>query len=189
LTRGKRWSVEEERLLEEYVKAGVPIVEISLRLRRSIVGVRDKISHFGLKDDTTGKFVPSSSSLSSSSPGLGAKVADVAGSLEAVVSGEPSDVGESSSQPSWSVSESPDALSTPEEALKLMNYAMHALKHPGLSRLEIQRLKTMASTADKYQGLFERVAKTYEYEKRLAKMEELYSELAKRQASETNESP
>jgi hypothetical protein len=46
---GKRWSADEERILEESVKAGVTATEIAKRLGRSVVSVHDKISHLGLE--------------------------------------------------------------------------------------------------------------------------------------------
>jgi hypothetical protein len=64
LTRGRRWSVDEEKKLAEFMKAGMTAAEIAKTLGRSIVGVRDKSSHLGLKDDD-GAWCVQSSSLSS----------------------------------------------------------------------------------------------------------------------------
>jgi len=44
-------------LLEEFVKAGVPAVEVVKRLGKSVVGVHDKMLHFGLEDDKHGEVV------------------------------------------------------------------------------------------------------------------------------------
>ena len=156
MTRGRRWSVDEEKKLAEFVKAGVTAAEISKRLGRSIVGVHDKIMHLGLEDDEGAHFGSSSSSL-----GLKGVKVEVEGTSPSLVSSE--------------------VLSCPAEALKKVAAAVVALERPDLGRTEIQRLKCIILGAEKYQGLFERVAQYRKLEERFVELEGKYFELVKKQ--------
>jgi hypothetical protein len=179
LTRGRRWSVDEEKKLAEFVKAGVTAAEIAKTLGRSIVGVRDKSSHLGLKDDEGVWCVQSSSLSSLSSLGLNSRKTDVERSAAKVLPVEGLDAEKPLPQPAPSLV-SPEVLSSPEEALRKLAAAVVALERPDLGRNEIQRLKCIILGAEKYQWLFERVAQYHKLEERLVELEEKYFELVKK---------
>jgi hypothetical protein len=181
LTRGRRWSVDEERMLEQFVKAGMPAFEIAKKLGKTIPGIHNKISNLGLEDNKGPRFALSSSLLSSSF-NLSEKEADVKDSSTAKVLPVESSVAEKPSpQSSSPVLVSPDVLSSPEEALKKVAAAVVALEQPGLGRNEIQRLKCIILGAEKFLGLFERVAQYRKLEERLVELEGKYFELVKKQ--------
>jgi hypothetical protein len=186
LTRGRRWSAYEEKKLAEFVKAGVTAPEIAKRLGRSIVGVHDKVWHLGLEDDE-GVGVASSSSLSSlSSLSVNIRNSDAEESSVAK-SVESSDAEKSSSESSSPSLVPPETLSCPDEALKKLAAAVVALERPNLSRNEIQRLKCIILGAEKYQGLFAKVAEYRKLEERMAKLETKYFEMAKNRTTTQND--
>ncbi len=177
MTRGRRWSVEEEKKLAELVKTEVSDVEIAKQLGKSVIGIRNKISHLRLEDDKGSWFAPSSSSSSSSfclTPGeVNVEETVAAKPIETLDAGSPLP---QSSSPSLVP---PKALSSPEEALNKMAAAVVALEQPNLGRNEIQRLKSIILGAEKYQDLFAKVAQYRELEERMAELEAKYFEVFK----------
>jgi hypothetical protein len=180
VTRGKRWSVEEERALEDLVKTGVSVVEISKTIGRSIVGVRDKISHLGLEDDKTAKF-DQSSSLSSSSSSFRNKETIVEECSNKVLPDLGLDDVKPELQSSLPVLVSPKELPTVQEVLMKLAGAMANLEQPGLNRSEAARYKILISAAEKYEKLYVDYAKYKALEGRLVELEGKYFELVKKQ--------
>ena len=186
LTRGKRWRAEDERMLEELVKAGLPAAEIAKSLRKTVAAVHNKVSHLGLEDDNRACSVPSSlSSLSSSSSSsLSSPIAEVEKPSVAKVlpaeSEEPEKPLPESSAPFlvW-----PEALDSPEDAMRTVAAAVLALQRPGLGRNEISRLKCIIMGAQKFQGLYDWAAQSRRLEERLVELEGKYFELVKKQTT------
>ena len=181
MTRGRRWSVDEEKKLAEYIRAGKTAAEIAKILDRSIVGVHDKCSHLGLKDDEGAHFVQSSSLSSLSSLGLNNRKTDAEKSCAARLPADVLDGGKSLSLTPASTLVPPEVMSSPDEALRKIATSVAELEQPGLGRVEIQRLRCIILGAEKYQGLFERVAQYRKLEERLVELEGKYFELVKKQ--------
>jgi hypothetical protein len=53
MTKGKPWTVEEEKQLSELVKAGRSAREVAEKMGKSFSSVRNKIDNLGLKDNNT----------------------------------------------------------------------------------------------------------------------------------------
>jgi len=185
LTRGKRWSADEERMLEQFVKAGVPAFEIAKRLGKSVVGVHNKTAHLGLEDDNGKGCVSSSSSSSLSTSTPEAKVE--ASSVTKVLPVEGSDAKKPLSEPSSPVLVWPEALDSPHDAIRTLSVAVRALQQPGLGRNEIQRLKGIILGTEKFQGAFDWVANSRRLEERLVDLEGKYFELVKKPKTAPND--
>lgn len=72
-------------------------------------------------------------------------------------------------------------LLTHEEALKILAGALEALREPGLDRLELQRLRLLADTAQRYDGVLEKFERWVEIERRLIEMDKEIKELQRAQ--------
>jgi Tfp pilus assembly protein PilO len=73
----------------------------------------------------------------------------------------------------------PRELPSVEEALKMIAGALKAAIKPGLDRVEVQRLQTVASIAKTYQELLADYINYREIETKLIEMEEKYAILVK----------
>jgi len=189
LTRGKRWRAEDERMLEELVKAGLPAAEIAKSLRKTVAAVHNKVSHLGLEDDNRACSVPSSlsslSSLSSSSSSsLSSPIAEVEKpSVAKVLPVEGEEPEKSLPESSAPFLVWPEALDSPEDAMRTVAAAVRALQRPGLGRNEISRLKCIIMGAQKFQGLYDWAAQSRRLEERLVELEGKYIELVKKQTT------
>ena len=73
----------------------------------------------------------------------------------------------------------PDELPSVEEALKLLAAAMDALSKPGLSKVDIQRLRSVVSAVKIYKELLADYMDYRRIEIRLVEMEEKFAQRAK----------
>jgi len=70
--------------------------------------------------------------------------------------------------------------------LKVVAGAIEKARQPGLGKIELQRLDTIATLYKAYEGGLEKFVRWSEIEAKLFKMEEKYAELAKEKSSESN---
>ncbi len=73
----------------------------------------------------------------------------------------------------------PTELPTPEEALKMLAGALKASAQPGLSYIEVDRLKVVATIARTYENLLANYVHYREIETKLVDLEQKYAQLAK----------
>jgi hypothetical protein len=76
--------------------------------------------------------------------------------------------------------ESKDLL-THEEVLKILVVSLHALRQPGLDKLELQRHRILVDAAQTYDSTLERFEKWVEIESRLLEMDKKIEDLQKAQ--------
>jgi len=73
----------------------------------------------------------------------------------------------------------PPELPTPEEALKMLAGALKTSAQPGLSYIEVDRLKVIATIARTYEHLLANYVHYREIETKLVELEQKYAQLAK----------
>ena len=155
MTKGKPWSVDEERKLRELVKSGVSIQGITKVMGKTSDSVQKKVRRLCLKEEGTVNFVVPSSSSSSSAPsalaGSGLAVAEASPQVPSLVS--------------------PVELPTVEEVLIKLAGVLANLEKPGLSRAETARCKAFIAAAEKYEKLYVDYAKYKAIEDRVVELE------------------
>jgi hypothetical protein len=76
--------------------------------------------------------------------------------------------------------EIPKELPTVEEALKILAGALKAATHPGLDKVEVQRLQTVATLARTYKDLFSDYVDYRGIERELIELRAKYEDLVKK---------
>ncbi len=163
--RGKPWSVEEERLLRRLVEEGKGSLEIAMIMGKSRVAVKGKMSNLGIiLRDATGEFksvAATVATVSSEKAPADASAASVpAGSAGPVV-----DAG----------LKVPAVLPSVEEKLKVLSAALSALEQPGLTHVEVMRLRGIILGVKTYQ---KSIADFVNYRKLEAEIVELKRQFA-----------
>ena len=153
MTKGKPWSVDEERKLRELVKSGVSIQGITKVMGKTSDSVQKKVRRLCLKEEGTVNFaVPSSSSSAPSTlADSGLAVAEASPQVPSLVS--------------------PVELPTVEEVLIKLAGVLANLEKPGLSRAETARCKAFIAAAEKYEKLYVDYAKYKAIEDRVVELE------------------
>jgi hypothetical protein len=149
VTKGKRWTAQEEAELASFVAANMDVVEIAQKLGKTEGSIFIKCQRLGLR-------LPSSSGYTDSAISI------------------------------------PKELPSVEEALKMLAGALRAAVKPGLSKVEVQRLQTVATIAKTYQELLSDYINYRQIETKLKEMEEqnarLLKELEKAKQADTGPS-
>jgi hypothetical protein len=167
--RGKPWSIDEERQLRKFVEEGKGFSDISKIMSKSRVSVKNKLYNLGLslKDNAPSQLPITVSSLSSLS--TNAPISNQALAVDHVTVDGPT-----------LQLKTTEPLPSVEEKLKVLNAALVALEHPGLSVAEVSRLNKIIQGVKVYQKLF---ADFVNYKGIEAKLLEIERQLA----SEKNE--
>jgi hypothetical protein len=103
MTRGRRWSVDEERRMKELLESGSTARQVAISLGMSFEGVRQKMFRLGLREKKLSELAHSGSSNLPMSR----------------------------------------LLPTLEEALVDLYDAIRGLKQPGLSEVDVERLRSV----------------------------------------------
>ena len=141
--RGKPWLIEDERLLRQLVEEGKGFSDISQVIGKSRISVKNKLYNLGLslKDNTQSQIpiVVSSSLLSSKTP-----TNNVAPAVDPVNDEIALEL------------KTTAPLPRVEEKLRVLDAALVALEHPGLSPTEITRLTKIIDGVKVYEHLYEK---------------------------------
>ena len=145
MTKGKKWTIQEETQLKTLYESNLPLSEIAVQMKKSVGAIELKCRRMGLV----------------------APRANV--DLRAAL---------------------PRELPSVEEDLRMLAGALRTAIKPGLDRVEVQRLQTVANLAKTYKEV---VADYIDYrgiERELVEMEELYTNLlAQRNKNPPNAQP
>ena len=140
MPKGKPWTIEEEKQLENLRTEGRKVSEIAAEMGKSEQAVMKKLQRLGLK------VVQQRESYGTTTS-------------ELIL---------------------PKELPSVEEALVLLAGAMAALKTPGLSKIEVMRLRSLIQASSAYQVKFAEYVDYRGLEKELIELERKYSEIVKR---------
>lgn len=145
MTRGKKWTIQEETELKTLIETDATIEDIAAKLGKTPQAIIVKCRRLGLKPNPKNY-------------------------LNTIVP-------------------LPRELPSIEEALKMIAGALKASTKPGLNKMDVQRLKTVASIAKTYKDILSDYINYRNIEAKLKEMEEQNAQILKERSPSSSPQP